>query len=80
MSCPKCPKEQARFSTDKEFESKQSQLDAMTENGEMKYLGEDKADKEAASFSVIYRCVHCSSLWRLRIPDHAYRGEFSQIK
>jgi hypothetical protein len=77
MKCEICLVHETSFPTEDDFVKFARQLNGKLNDNSFSQI--EDTNPSRYRFSSQYRCNKCGAKWRLVEPDHAFRGEWSQI-
>jgi hypothetical protein len=76
MSCEVCNIHRGDFPTDGKYLEVARKVNSLKDEGAMTELG--LAPECPTEFVIRYRCQSCGQVWRLSVPDYAFRGGYEE--
>ena len=75
--CCIAPGYESGFPSEQEFGDFKRKLDGLVGAGKFEEMGMDNSPE--AFYHFLHKCANCGYVWRLSMPDQAYRGGFRKI-
>lgn len=77
MSCANCKLPIKKFDTEKDYVKFSESLSTLVNSGKYMRLG---LDVKNGFVEISYQCQGCSTMWKLSVPDQAFRGGWHEAK